>query len=50
MKGWLFELQWKDGTTSWMMQEILDSGPVDLAEYDVASNIAEEPAFAWWIS
>jgi hypothetical protein len=50
-KGWQFELQWKDGSTSWMnMQELLDSSPVELAEYAVAASIADEPAFAWWIS
>eukprot|EP00978_Attheya_sp_CCMP212_P020217 scaffold57589_cov62-Attheya_sp.AAC.1 len=39
-KGWQFELQWKDGTTSWMkMQEILDSSPVELAEYAVAADV-----------
>ena len=25
------------------------SNPVELADYEVANNIAEEPAFAWWV-
>ena len=32
------------------LQELLDSSPVELAEYAVAAKIADEPAFAWWIS
>ena len=48
--GWKFLCSWKDGTSSWVSLKILkESNPVEVAEYVTALNIADEPAFAWWV-
>ena len=31
------------------MSELKASNPVEVAEYAVANQIVEEPAFAWWV-
>ena len=31
------------------MAEVKEAYPIQLAEYAVANNIADEPAFKWWI-
>ena len=47
---WELEVEWRDGTTSWVpLKDLKDSNPVPLAEYAVANKISEEPAFAWWV-
>ncbi len=47
-QGWFLQVQWKDGTSSWEpLRNLKESNPVEVAEYAVANNIAEEPAFAW---
>lgn len=44
------EVEWKDGTTSWLpLKDLKDSNPIELAEYAVANKVSEEPAFAWWV-
>ena len=49
-KGWALQVEWKDGTTSWVpLKDLKESNPVELAEYAVANKIVEEPAFAWWV-
>jgi hypothetical protein len=49
-RGWKFNVEWKDGTSSWVpLKEIKASNPIELAEYAVANGIAEEPAMAWWV-
>ena len=49
-KGWEFEVQWKDGTESWVpLRELKESHPVQVAEYAVTAEIGDEPAFAWWV-
>jgi len=49
-KGWEIQVEWKDGSTSWVpLKDLKESNPVELAEYAVANKIAEEPAFAWWV-
>ena len=41
---------WKDGSTSWeRLADLKESYPVEVAEYAVAHNIDEEPAYAWWV-
>ena len=46
--GWSIEVEWKDGSVSWVLLKDLDaSNPIKLAEYAVAKNIDEEPAFKW---
>jgi len=48
-RGWDLQVEWKDGTTSWIpLKDIKESNPVETAEYAVNNKIAEEPAFAWW--
>ncbi len=42
---------WKDISMSWVkLKDLKASNPVELAEYAVANQIAEEPAFKWWVS
>jgi hypothetical protein len=42
---------WKDKSTSWVkLKDLKASSPVELTEYAVANQIAEEPAFKWWVS
>ena len=49
-RGWELQVEWKDGSTSWVpLKNLKESNPVELAEYAVLNNIAEEPAFAWWV-
>ena len=48
--GWHLEVEFADGTTEWVpLKDLKDSNCVELAEYAVASQIADEPAFAWWV-
>lgn len=49
-KGWKLKAQWSNGTSSWIPLSILkESNPIEVAEYSVAKNIHDEPAFAWWV-
>ena len=49
-RGWSIEVEWKDGTVSWVpLKDLKASNPVELAEYAVANNIDDEPAFNWWV-
>ncbi|KAG7369945.1 reverse transcriptase RNA-dependent DNA polymerase [Nitzschia inconspicua] len=49
-KGWKLCVEWKDGTTSWeSLSALKESNPVEVAEYAVAHNLTEEPAFNWWV-
>ena len=48
--GWQLEAEFADGTTHWIpLKDLKDSNCVEVAEYAVASQIADEPAFAWWV-
>jgi hypothetical protein len=48
-RGWKLLVTWKDGSTSWVVQDLKESFPVQVAQYAVVSNnMVEEPAFAWW--
>jgi hypothetical protein len=48
-KGWHLEVEWRDGSTSWLtLDELRTSNPVELAEYAFTNQIIEEPAFNWW--
>ena len=50
-KGWRVCVQWKDGSTSWeKLSDIKECYPVQMAEYAVKSEIADEPAFNWWVT
>ena len=47
---WELLAQWKDGSTNWIsLKDLKESYPVQTAEYAVATKIAMEPAFAWWV-
>jgi hypothetical protein len=40
---------WKDKTTSWeRLANVKESNPVEVAEYAVAKNLLDDPAFLWW--
>jgi hypothetical protein len=50
-RGWQLLCQWKDGSSSWVpLVELKQSNPIELAEYAIANQTHEEPAFKWWIS
>jgi hypothetical protein len=50
-KGWSLQVEWKDGTTSWIPLKIIkESNPIETAEYAISRNIHKQPAFAWWVS
>ena len=49
-KGWKLEVEWRDGTSSWILLKILkESNPIKVSEYAVAHGIDKKPAFAWWV-
>ena len=49
-KGWDLNIEWENGTTSWVpLREIKLSNPVKVAEYAFSRNIQDEPAFSWWV-
>jgi hypothetical protein len=50
--GWQFNVQWKDGSTTWEpLKTLKEANPVEIAEYLVANKIASEPALlGWWRS
>ena len=44
--GWNLEVEWKDGTTSWLpLKEIKETNPVEVANYAISNRIDTEPAF-----
>ena len=44
-------MQWKDESTTWVsLKDMKEPYPIQTAEYAVQARIAEEPAFAWWVS
>ena len=49
-RGWKLELEWKDGTLSWIpLKYIKASKPVDFNEYAVSNNIEDESDFKWLV-
>eukprot|EP00804_Cyclotella_cryptica_P028067 CCRYP_017276-RA/>CCRYP_017276-RA protein AED:0.08 eAED:0.14 QI:0/0/0/1/0.25/0.2/5/0/724 len=43
--------EWKDGSTSWQkLSNLKESHPLQVAEFAFAAQIADEPAFNWWVS
>jgi hypothetical protein len=48
-RGWELLVKWKDGSTEWIPLKDLKDNPIQLAEYAVANQNADEPAFSWWI-
>jgi hypothetical protein len=48
-RGWELCCEWKDGSTSWQkLPDLKESHPLQVAEF--ALQIADEPAFNWWVS
>jgi hypothetical protein len=48
--GWKLLIQWADDSESWIpLKDIKEFHPVELAEFSKARDIANEPAFAWWV-
>jgi hypothetical protein len=44
------EIEWKDGTTSWLpLKEVKETNSVEVANYAVDNQIDTEPAFDWWV-
>ena len=49
-RGWSLLVEWKDGSSAWVpLKDLKVSNAVELAEYAIANNIDEEPAFNWWV-
>ena len=47
--GWDLEVEWADGSTSWLpLKELKETNPVETALYAFDNKIMEEPAFDWW--
>jgi hypothetical protein len=48
--GWKLLVQSNNGLHQWIALKILkESNPVQVTGYTIARDIADEPAFAWWI-
>ena len=49
-RGWKLCIRLKDQSTQWVkLKDLKESNPVELAEYAVANQLVEEPAFKWWV-
>ena len=50
-RGWKLCILWKDGPTMWeKLSNFKECYPVETAEYATARDIADEPAFNWWVN
>jgi hypothetical protein len=50
-RGWELCCKWKDGSTSWQtLSNLKESHPLQVVEFVFAMQIADEPAFNWWVS
>ena len=48
-KGWMLQVDWKDGTNAWVPLAVLkESNPLETAQYAKSRGLLDEPAFAWW--
>ena len=48
--GWFLKVEFDDGSTQWVsLKALKETNPVDVAEYAVANNIADEVAFRYWV-
>ncbi|MGH3053464.1 MAG: reverse transcriptase domain-containing protein, partial [Gaiellaceae bacterium] len=49
-KGWLLEILWKDGTTTWeTLSAMKESHMVQVARYAVNNHLETESAFSFWV-
>ena len=47
-RGWKLLVEWKDVSVDWVsLNDLKQSKPVNLDEYDVANEISDEPGFNW---
>ena len=48
-KGWYFEVEWADGTSSWVkLKDLKQDNPIELIDYCELKGLMDEPAIAWW--
>ena len=48
--GWKLKVRWKDESKQWVpLQLMKENYPVQVADYAVEHDIANQPAFAWWV-
>ncbi len=48
--GWDLEVEWKDGSTTWLpLKELKESSTIEVADYANANRIDTKPAFNWWV-
>ena len=49
-KGWALLVKFKEGTSRWIdLKDAKQANPVMVANYAYASDLEDEPAFAWWV-
>ena len=49
-RGWDIQVKWETGEISYVsLKDIKESNPIEVAEYAIANNLCNEPAFAWWV-
>ena len=49
-KGWKLQCEFEDRSKEWIaLSDLKESYPVHVAQYAVANNIDDEPAFKWWV-
>ena len=48
-KGWEFDVRWKGGSGYWVtLKDLKESYPIPVADYAIANDLQDKPAFAWW--
>lgn len=48
-RGWDLQVQWKDGSSTWVsLKDLKASFPIELARYARDHTLLDQPAFAWW--
>ena len=51
IKGWEFQIEWIDGTRTWVpLLDLKESNPVELTEYLKSRKIDDKSALAWWVN
>lgn len=49
-KGWSLLVKFREGTSRWIeLKDAKQANPVMVANYAYASDLEDEPAFAWWV-
>jgi hypothetical protein len=49
-QGWKLLVRWANGSESWIaLKDMKESHQIETAEFAKARDIADEPAFAWWV-